>query len=88
MSYRSQLSPQTSTRGIHLRTEVQSPWASPLGSSPDAQFLLSWLEHDELDQRIARGRINWGAISGLALTVGVSAISWAGFGWMVSHIWR
>jgi len=88
MSYKVlQLSPRTSTRGIAMRTAVRGPWSSPLGSSPDVQFLLSWLDPDELDQDMTRGRINWGAVSGLAFAVAVSATLWAGFGWVVARIW-
>ena len=89
MSYRVlQLSPRTSTRGFEATTPVRDRRISPLGGSPDAQFLLSWFEEDELDRAYARGGMNWGVISGLAFAVGVSAISWVGLGWIVAHVWR
>jgi hypothetical protein len=80
------LSPRTSTRGITMRMALRGPWGSPPSDSPDAQFLRSWLEHDSDADFGAEGGINWGLISGLTLAVGVSAIFWAGVGWMISRI--
>ena len=89
MSYRlSQLSPRTSTRGFEVKLAVHRAWGSSPGS-PDAQFLRTWLEDDsDLDANAAEGGINWGALSGLALAIVVSATFWTGVGWIVAHIWR
>jgi hypothetical protein len=87
MSYK--LSPRTSTRGITMRMALRGPWGSAPEDSNDAQFLRSWFEYDsDQEPDVARGRINWGTVSGLAIAVAVSATLWAGLGWMVSLIWR
>jgi hypothetical protein len=90
VSYRrSQLSPQISTRGINFKIAVRSTRSFPSGGSSDAQFLQSWLECDsDLDQEVAEGGINWGAISGLALAIVVSATFWTGIAWAVARIWK
>jgi hypothetical protein len=86
MSYRfSQLSPRTSTRGLTMRMALRGPWTDS-GSSPDAQFLQSWLEEDSDAYDEAGGRTNWGLVSGMVLAVGVSAAFWAGVGWMISRL--
>jgi hypothetical protein len=81
----SQLSPQTSTRRTMA---VRSPWNDPTGNSPDAQFLRTWLRYNSLRRDISHGRINWGVVYGVLFALGVSAAFWAGFGWMVTHIWK
>jgi len=90
VSYRrSQLSPQISTRGINLKIAVRNPRISPFGGSPDAQFLQSWLECDsDVDHEVPDGGINWGALSGLALAIVVSATFWTGIGWVVVRLWK
>lgn len=90
MSYRwSQLSPQTSTRGIDVTLAGRRSSDMAIGGSPDAQFLRSWLEYDsELKQSVSRGRVNWGAVSGLALAVAVSATFWAAMGLIAVRLWR
>ncbi len=89
MSYRlSQLSPQTSTRGINLTMALRRSSDTSTGSSPDAQFLRSWLEYDSEKRGVSRGRINWGAVSGLALAIAVSATFWAAMGLIVVRLWR
>lgn len=89
MSYRlSQLSPQTSTRGINVTMAVRRSSDAANGTSPDAQFLRSWLEYDSSKRGVSRGRVNWGAVSGLALAVAVSATFWAAMGLIVVRLWR
>ena len=90
MSYKLlQLSPQTSTRGTSMKIAIEGPWSAPPGNSRDVQFLRSWLEYDsELDEDVAKGRFNWGTISGMALAFVVSAGFWAGVGLIVARIWR
>ena len=51
--------------------------------------LQSWFEYDsELGESNADGHTNWGAISGLALSVAFSASFWAGVAWIVARVWR
>jgi hypothetical protein len=53
--------------------------------SPGAGFLQSWIEDDESN---APKRTNWGAISGLALSVVVSAGFWTGLAVLIQRVWR
>jgi len=89
MSYRElRLSPQASTHVIRMRIAVEDASSSLLLGSPDTGFLRSSLEYDsDLEMPGSRG-INWGAISGLALSVAVSASFWAGVVWVVARVWR
>jgi hypothetical protein len=77
---------QGSTRAIRLRA-VPAEWVEAYGASHDSGFLSSWLE-DDSEPNHAPGRINWGAISGLALSLGISAGFWAVVGLMVERILR
>jgi hypothetical protein len=90
MSYRVlQLSPLSSTRTTHRRIAVQESWSVRSEPSLDTGFLRSWFECDpDFDQGNAYDRINWGAISGLALSIAVSASFWAGVVWIVARAWR
>jgi hypothetical protein len=52
-------------------------------------FLPSWFEYDpELDEGNADARTNWGAISGLALSIAFSATFWVGVAWVVGRVWK
>ena len=88
MSYRaSQLSPQ-STNAERLRVVVETPQDSPDGRK-DMQFWRSWLEFDsEQNQGKKRHRLNWSALLGLMVVVGVSACFWAGVGVLISRLVR
>jgi len=90
MSYRVlQLSPQSSTRTSRRRNVVQDPLRAPSANALDMGFLPSWFEYDpELDEGSADARTNWGAISGLALSIVASVSFWAGVAWMVGRVWR
>jgi hypothetical protein len=93
-----QLSPRASTRFTRHRISVQPPRSGNALNvsrdlvsldlvSPEMGFLQSWFAYDsDLDQG-ATG-INWGAISGLALSFAISVSCWAGVAWMFSHVWR
>lgn len=82
-----QLSPQVSTSVIRKRITAQDPCSAPSTSSLDLGFLRSWFEYDsDLDEG-SRG-INWGAISGLALSIAISASCWAGVVWIVARVWK
>jgi len=80
-----QLSPRASTRFTRNRTAAQDSRSAPSATSLDMGFLPSWFE-PESDQ-VSR-RTNWGAISGLALSVVISGSVWAGVVWMVSRFWK
>ncbi|HME35888.1 MAG TPA: hypothetical protein VKF84_11665 [Candidatus Sulfotelmatobacter sp.] len=92
-----QLSPQASTQVIRRRIAAQNSWsAAPAPSldmsldlSLDIGFLRSWFEcESDLAQNTGPRRVNWGAISGLALSVAVSVICWAGLAWIVTSVWK
>jgi hypothetical protein len=79
MSYRVlQLFPQASTR-----------ITGPFQPSEDMGFLQSWFDGGSiLDENSERRHINWGAIAGLALSVALSVIFWAGVVWVFARFWR
>jgi hypothetical protein len=88
MSYRVlQLSPQSSTRTNRRR--ILESWKAPSTNVLDMGFLPSWFEYDpELDEGSADARTNWGAISGLALSIAFSATFWVGVAWVVGRVWK
>jgi hypothetical protein len=88
VSYRwTELSPQTSTNGLNLRMVVHGPWSASPEKFRDMQFLRSWLEFDsELDDTRPRARVNWNAVLGLMVVVGVSAGFWTGVGFLIANL--
>jgi hypothetical protein len=82
-----QLSPRASTRFIRNRTAVPDSRSAHSVSSLDMGFLPSWFESDSESDQVSR-RTNWGAISGLALSVVISGSVWAGVVWMVARFWK
>jgi hypothetical protein len=82
-----QLSPQISTRFTSSRTALQDSRSAQPVASLDMGFLPSWFESDSASDK-GRRRINWGAISGLAISIVVSGGVWAGVLWMVSRFWK
>jgi len=82
------LSTLRSTRAIHRMIAFQdSRRASAMAS--DMGFLPAWFKHDSsVGESGAHGHLNWGAISGLALSLTVSASAWAGVAWIVTRVWR
>jgi hypothetical protein len=83
-----QLSTQASTRMIRRRIALLgSRSASTIPA--DLGFLPAWFKHEpSLGEGSARLHLNWGAISGLALSLAVSASAWAGVAWIVTRVWR
>lgn len=77
-------SPRTSSRVLRMRA-IPETWSGSQLYSPEIGFLRVWLEPEEssLDRQI-----NWGAISGLALSAVVSAGCWAGIALLVERIVR
>jgi hypothetical protein len=74
-----------STRALRLRA-VPEAWTGPRGPR-DMGLLNLWLEYESESNRFAH-RINWGAVSGLALSFAISAGFWTGVGLMVAHFLR
>jgi hypothetical protein len=53
------------------------------------QFWRSWLELDsEIEQTAKPSRVNWNAVLGVAVTLGISAAFWTGVGVAVAQIWK
>ena len=89
MSYRtSQLSPQ-GTNAERFRVVVQNPpTASPAGR-PDMQFWRSWIEFDSNEGNDKKSpKLNWSAVLGLMVVVGISACFWAGLGLLIARVVR
>jgi hypothetical protein len=89
MSYKVlQLSPQPSTH-VTRRVMVRDSWNAPPPSVPDMGFLRTRFEYDsDPDEGSAYGRTRWGAVSGLALSLAVSAGFWAGVALIVARVWK
>lgn len=77
---------QGSTRVIRVRA-LPPAWAEPYGAWNDVGFLGSWLA-DDSDPEGTSGRINWGAVSGLALSLAISAGFWSGVVVLVERLVR
>ena len=77
---------QGSTRAIRLRA-VPEAWVASYGVSRDTGFLSSWFE-DDCEPNGPEGRMNWGAISGLALSVTISVAFWVAVGLIVERFLR
>jgi len=81
-----QFSPQERTGVIRMRG-VPEAWG-PRRRASDIGFLSSWLEDDSNDASIEPRPINWGAISGLALSIAISAAFWTSAVLMIERILR
>jgi hypothetical protein len=82
-----QFSPQASTRVIRM-TAIPEPWSTPSKYSKyssELGFLTSWFETEDA---MFRGSINWGAVSGLALSIALSAAFWTALAVVVERIWK
>lgn len=88
MSFRVlQFPAEGTTRVLRMRM-IPEHWGTPSGYSPEISFFQSWFEDDSLADGHNARKINWGAISGLALSVVVSASFWAGAGVLIAHFVR
>lgn len=77
-----QFSPQASTR-VRMRI-VPERWTEGYDYSRGVTFLPSWMEIDSYySEQTGERRINWGAISGLALSLAISGSFWVGLGLLV-----
>lgn len=82
-----QFSPQQGTRVIRMRG-IPEAWS---GSNPwarDTGFLSSWLEDDSDEANREARRLNWGPISGLALSIAISAGFWTSVVLTIERILR
>ena len=79
-----QFSPQASTRTIRM-TVIPEPWSAPSKYSSDLSFLTAWFKSE--DAMLDRS-INWGAVSGLAISVALSAAFWTGLAIIVERAWK
>ena len=85
MSYKLlQFSPEASTR-VRMRT-VPERWTSSYEYSHAANILPTWVDadHESIWDEENR-RINWGAISGLALSLAIGSSVWIGLGFLVAR---
>ena len=85
MSFKLLRFPQSSTRVIYVRA-VPVCWTTPDRYLNDVGFLQSWLEDETQPDGAARRRMNWGAISGLAISLAISASFWTGVGMAISRL--
>jgi hypothetical protein len=85
MNYRLQLSPISGVR----ESQIEFPFAESLNLESqaaqwqDAEFLRSWLVYDS---QCAENGLNWNAVLGLGLAVGVSIACWMGLGMMLTRL--
>lgn len=86
----SQLSPQTNRSA--MRVVVTRPGsASSLENFRNIEVWRSWIEFDsevQNEEKRSRSRVNWNAVLGLAVTLGISAAFWTGVGILVVQIWK
>jgi hypothetical protein len=78
-----QFSPQTSTRAVRMRM-IPERWTEGYEYSRGVGFLPAWMEDDSNASR--KRQINWGALSGLALSFVISGSFWVGVGLLVARI--
>ena len=79
-----QFPPQSSTRVIRMKA-IREPWSGSPVYTTDSGFLKSFLEREDSSEP---ERSKWGAISGLALSIVVSAGFWAGVALLVERVWK
>jgi hypothetical protein len=79
-----QFSPQTSTRTIRIQA-MPDRWTNGYTHPCDMGLGGSWRGDFESSERGKSG-MNWGAISGLAISLAVSCGFWAGMGYLISRI--
>jgi len=72
--------PQASSRAMR----VPMRWMCLESGLGGSRFLSSWLGDDN-DSDHRSGRINWGAIAGLALSFAISGGFWAGVGLLIAR---
>ncbi len=84
----SELFPQENTRVMHM-TATSDPRTAQSGCSQDNGIAQSWLDDEShSDLRNAEGHINWTMVSGVALSLAVSASFWAGVALVIERVSR
>ena len=78
-----QFPPQPSTRAVRM-TAVPARWVAPEGCMVDAGFLHSWLEDEDANSGLSPRKLNWGAISGLVISLSISGAFWIGVGSLIA----
>jgi hypothetical protein len=82
-----QFSPEASTR-VRMRG-VPERWTRGYEYSHGATFLPSWMDVDPDPAWVGEKRhVNWGAISGLAISMVVGGGFWVGLGLLVAKALR
>jgi hypothetical protein len=81
-----QFSPQPSTR-IRMRN-VPDRWTEGYEYARGVTFLPSWMEDSEPSWDAETRRVNWGAISGLVLSLAIGGGFWVGLGLLVARAVR
>lgn len=70
------------------RLRILKSWSTPSVGAVEMGLLQDWFEVDpEVYELGGVARLNWGAISGLALSVAISASFWTAVVWIVGRIW-
>lgn len=79
--------PAEGTTHVLRMRMIPEHWSTPSGYSPEISFFQSWFEDDSRTDGQHEGT-NWGAVSGLALSVVISASFWAGMGVLIARFVR
>ena len=82
-----QFPPQPSTRAIRM-TAVPARWVSQEGCTGNAGFLHFWLEDEDTNSGLPPRRLNWGAMSGLLISLSISGAFWIGVGSLIARFVR
>jgi hypothetical protein len=78
--------PRPSSTGF-ARMRILKSWNAPSAGAVEMDFLHDWFEVDpEVFDLEGLARVNWGAISGLALSVAISASFWAAVVWVAARV--
>jgi cell division protein FtsW (lipid II flippase) len=87
MGFRILQFPRQKSGVIHVKT-IPPALIHPYAFARNNGFLSSWLDDDDSEGHANRPlrRINWGAISGMGLSLGVSAGFWIGLGLVIERI--
>ena len=82
-----QFSPEASTR-VRMRA-VPERWTTGYEYSRSTNFMPIWADdHDGLVWDDEKRRVNWGALSGLALSLAIGCSFWIGLGLLVAKSLR
>ena len=82
-----QFPPQPSTRVLRM-SAVPARWIAHEGCMANGGFLHSWLEDDDAKNERSHRGLNWGAVSGLVISLTISGAFWVGIGSLIAHFAR